>query len=83
MSEKIFEVEHKPGDEWVVRFKPGGLHWLPEETKRHISDARKEMLLALRSKVDHAIQRIEESEKLKERSRAKSRRESRTKIEVE
>ncbi len=83
MSEKILEVEHKPGEEWVVRFKPGELQWLPEETKRHMSDARKEMLLALRSMVDHAIQRIEESEKIKERGRTRSRKGSRTKIKVE
>ncbi len=83
MSERILEVEHRPGEEWVVRFKPIGLQWLPEETKRHMYDARKEMFLALRSVVDHAIQQIEESEKSKERSKAKSRRVSRTKIKVE
>jgi hypothetical protein len=33
--------------------------------------------------VDHAIPRIEEGEKIKERSRTKSRKGSRTKIEVE
>jgi len=83
MSEKVLEVEHKPGEEWVVRFNPCGLQWLPEETKRHIYGARKEMLLALRSVVDHAIQRIDESEKSEGRSRTKGRRGSRTKIEVE
>ncbi len=83
MSEKILEVEHRPGEEWVVRIKPVGLKWLPEETRRHISDARKEMLLAIRSVVDHAIQGIEEGEKSKGRSRAKSQKVSRTKVEVE
>jgi len=60
-----------------------GLQWLPEETKRHIYGARKEMLLALRSVVDNAIQRIDEGEKSEGRSRTKGRRGSRTKIEVE
>jgi len=83
MSEKILEIEHSPGEEWVVRFKPIGLQWLPEETKRHIYGARKEMLLALRSVVDHAIQRIDESEKRQGRSRTKGRGGSRTKIKVE
>lgn len=82
MSEKILEVEHTPGEEWVVRFKPCDIQWLPEETRRHMSDARKEILLAFRSMVDHAIQRIEEGEKSKGRSTTRSRKGSRTKIEV-
>ena len=76
MSDRILEVEHAPGDEWVVRFKPGGLHWLPDETRQHLLGARKEFLLALRSAVDHAIEQVDEGDK-------KSKSTPRTKIKVE
>jgi hypothetical protein len=71
MSDRILEVEHTPGEEWVVRFKPAGLHWLPEETRKHLLGARKEFLLALRSAVDQAIQHADEGEKRKTTRRTK------------
>ena len=75
MSEKILEIEHHPGEEVVLRFKAPSLSLMPEETKSHFRTARKEMLLALRSLLDKAIERAEEAEK----TRAKKR----TKIEVQ
>ncbi|MDY6917450.1 MAG: hypothetical protein SVP26_05820 [Chloroflexota bacterium] len=71
MGDKILEIEHSPGDEWVVRFRPTGLQWLPEETRRHLLGARKEFLLALRSAVDQAIQRTDEVEKPKSTRRTR------------
>lgn len=71
MGDKILEVEHTPGEEWVVRFKPAGLQWLPEETRTHLLGARKELLLAVRSAVDQAIQRVDEGEKRKTTRRTK------------
>jgi hypothetical protein len=74
MSERIFEVEHEPGEEFVLRFRPHRLRWLPEETRSHIYISRKESLLALRSLIDRAIEQIEEREK--------TRGEGRTKVEI-
>lgn len=75
MAEKIFEIEHQPGGEIVLRFKAPRLSIMPEATKGHFRMAHKEMLLALRSLLDRAIERAEEVEK----TRAKKR----TKIEVQ
>ena len=75
MSEKILEIEHHPGEEVVLRFKAPMFSIMPEETRSHFRTARKEMLLALRSLLDKAIERVEEVEK----TRAKKR----TKIEVQ
>lgn len=63
MSERIFELEHRPGEEWVLHFRPRRVNWLLGETRSHVYKARKEGLLAFRSLIDRAIERIEESEK--------------------
>jgi hypothetical protein len=74
MGERIFEFEHQPGEEFVLRFRPRGARWLPDETRTHVYGARKEMLLALRSLIDRTIERIDEVEKGGKR---------RTKIDIE
>ena len=71
MSDSIFEVEYHPGEEVVLHFKSPELWWLPDSTRQHLSVARKEMLLALRSMLDRAIERMEESGKTKGRKRTK------------
>lgn len=76
MAKKLFEVEYHPGEEVVLRFKAPELPFVPEATKGHFRMARKEMLLALRSLLDRAIERAEEAEK---RTKAKRK----TKIEVQ
>jgi len=73
MAEKVFEIEYCPGEEVVLHFKAPILSVMPEATRGHFRTAHKEMLLALRSLLDKAIERAEEAEKTKER----------TKIEVE
>jgi len=75
MAERIFEIEYQPGEEVVLRFKVPALSIMPEATRSHFRVARKEVLLALRSLLDKAIERAEEAEK----TRAKKR----TKIEVQ
>ncbi len=60
MSSSIFEVEYHPGEEVVLRFKSPRFRGLPDATKQHLLVARKEMLLALRSMLDKAIERMEE-----------------------
>ncbi|MBA7622718.1 MAG: hypothetical protein E3J28_01220 [Desulfobacteraceae bacterium] len=74
MAEKVFEIEYHPGEEVVLHFKAPILSVVPEATG-HFRTAHKELLLALRSLLDKAIERAEEAEKTKA--------EERTKIEVE
>ena len=60
ISDSIFEVEYYPGEEVVLRFKSPRFRGLPDSTRQHLSVARKEMLLALRSMLDRAIEKMEE-----------------------
>jgi hypothetical protein len=71
MAERIFGIEYQPGEEVVLRFKVPALSIMPEATKGHFRMAHKEMLLALRSLLDRAIERAEEAEKTKAKKRTK------------
>ena len=71
MRDSIFEVEYHPGEEVVLRFKSPRFRGLPDSTKQHLLVARKEMLLALRSMLDRAIERTGESGEAKGRKRTK------------
>jgi len=73
MSNSIFEIEHHPGEEVVLRFKSPQLRLLPDSTRQHLRSARKEFLLALRDMLDKTIERAEEP----------GRKKRRTKIEVQ
>ena len=68
MSNSVFEVEYHPGEEMVLRFK---LPRFPDSTKQHLLAVRKETLLALRSMLDRAIERMEEPGETKERKKTK------------
>ncbi len=70
MSDSIFEVEYHPGEE-VLRFKAPRFRGLSDSTNQHLLIARKEMLLALRSMLDRAIERLEEPGETKGRRRSK------------
>ena len=59
----IIEWEHHAGEEFLLRFKPPLGKIVPDEARGHVKAARKEMLLALRSLIDAAIARSEETEK--------------------
>ena len=71
MSDSIFEVEHHPGGETVLRLKSPRLWGLSDPTRQHLLAAQKEMLLALRSMLDKAIEKTEEFEKTKKRKKTK------------
>ena len=71
MAERIFEIEHRPGEEVVLRFKAPSISIIPEATRSHFRTAHKEMLLALRSLLDKAIEQAEEAEKPKTKKRTK------------
>ncbi len=69
MTDRVFEIEHRPGEELVLRFKLARLSILPDEARGHFRMARKEMLLALRSLLDKAIEQTEKAERAKERTK--------------
>ena len=71
MGDSIFEVEYHPGEEVVLRFKPPKVRGLPDSTRQHLSVARNEVLLALRSMLDRAIEKAEEPGETKGRKRTK------------
>jgi len=71
MSDSIFEVEYHPGEEVVLRFKSPKFRGLPDSTRQHLSVARNEVLLALRSMLDRAIEKAEKSGETKGRKRTK------------
>jgi len=68
MTERIFEVEHEPGEEVVIRIR---LPKFSESARGHLRSAHKEGLLALRSLIDAAIERAEKAEKPEEKKREK------------
>lgn len=71
MSDSIFEVEYRPGEEVVLRFKSPRLRGLPDSTRRHLLAGGREALLALRDVLDRAIERTEKAEAAPRRKRTK------------
>ena len=59
MADRFVEVNYSPGDGLTLRFRPVSFGLIPEPAKGHLRAANKELLLALRSFVDEAIQGIE------------------------
>lgn len=75
MPEKMVEIEHRPGEELVIRLRPPTVKLMPEDARRHVKNAERQFLLGVRSLIDVAIEYIDKTEKPKG--------ESRTKIEVQ
>jgi len=71
MTERVFEVEYHPGGAVVLRFKAPRFSLVPKAARGHLRTARKEMLLALRSLLDKAIEQTEETEKTGAKRRTK------------
>jgi len=71
MSDSIFEVEYHPGEEVVLHFKSPKFWGVSDSTKQHLLVARREVLLALRSILDRAIERTEEPGETIERKKSK------------
>ena len=65
MADGPVEVNYSASEGLTLRFKPSSLKLIPEPTRQHIRAANKELLLALRSFVDQAIEGMgpEEGEK--------------------
>ncbi len=63
MSGKLFECEITEDDELVMRFHMPAFRRVLPETRSHFVAARKETLLAIRSLVDAALERMPEEPK--------------------
>ena len=59
MSDSMFEISFQPGEEVVIRLRAPDLKMMKGETVQHLIGAKKEMLLALRSLLDEAINKAE------------------------
>ena len=57
--EQGLELEHEEGGEYVLRFRAPQVKVSPDPTGGHLKQAKKEVLLAVRSLIDKAI-RVEE-----------------------
>jgi hypothetical protein len=55
----MFEISFQPGEEVVIRLRAPDLKMMKGETVQHLIGAKKEMLLALRSLLDEAINKAE------------------------
>jgi len=62
MAEKLFECEWTSEGEIILRIKKPGLRLLTPEVHGHMLGARREMLGALRSLIDAALERMEAKE---------------------
>jgi hypothetical protein len=59
MSPRLAEISYSPEEGLTLRFKPRSFRLLPEPTRGHLKAANKELLLALRSSIDQAIEWID------------------------
>lgn len=71
MAEQFFEFERSPEDDYVFKFRPSMLNLFPPPTRQHMRAARKEVLLAFRSIIDRAIERVEEEDKKQSKRRTR------------
>ena len=60
MAERVIKVERKEEDEeYLVHIRRPSLSVLPDPTREHLRASEKEVLLALRTIVDRAIDGVE------------------------
>ena len=69
MAEKFFECEYSPEEGFSLRIRRPVFRALCPEARGHLLEARKETLLAMRSMVDMALERLEEKEGARSRHR--------------
>ena len=56
MAERLFEINYSAAEGLTMCFRPSCLGLVPEPTRQHIRAANRELLLALRSFVDQAVE---------------------------
>ena len=57
-TDRLLEVEYRRGEEVVVHFRPHLLKRVPGSSAGHLRNANREFLLAIRSLLDGAIERM-------------------------
>jgi hypothetical protein len=62
VAEKFFECEYSPEEGFSLHIRKPAFRAFSPEARGHVLEARKETLLALRSIVDAALERLEEKE---------------------
>lgn len=62
MANRPIEVNYTPDDGLTVTLRPEAVSLIPEPASKHFKAANKELLLALRSFVDKAIEMMEPEE---------------------
>ena len=60
MTRSFVEINYNSKDGFTLHVRPKDLNLIPEPTLKHARNAGKEILLAMRSIVDQAIERVEE-----------------------
>ena len=65
--EQGLEVEHEEGGEYILRFKAPQVKLDSDLTGGHLKEAKKEVLLAVRSLIDKAINVEEDKEEDKDK----------------
>lgn len=58
--DRMFEYEYRPDGELTFRVRLPAITLLPEESRRHLRGAARELLLAVRSGLDDLLSRLEE-----------------------
>ena len=59
MAKRVVEIDYSATEGLTLRFRPASMGLIPEPTRQHIRAANRELLLALRSFVDQAIEGME------------------------
>ena len=71
MRDNFLEIERHPDGVIVLRFKSPKLWGLQDPAIQHMMTAQREMLMALRTMLDKAIEKTEEVEKTKAKRKSK------------
>jgi hypothetical protein len=71
MPKGSIEWEYHPEEGLILHIRPMFRELVSDEARAHVKASRKEMLLALRSLLDTAIQKMEGKEKASAKSRTK------------
>jgi hypothetical protein len=69
VPEKFFECEYSPEEGFSLRIHRPAFRAFSPEARSHLLEARRETLLALRSLVEAALERLEEKEGARSRRR--------------
>ena len=61
MAESFVEFHYNAKEGFTLHVRPRDFNLIPEPTRKHVRGASKELLMAVRTFVDEAIQKVEGS----------------------